>query len=71
MDQSSLGSPRSLNSEILIDVEIESTDEQITQQDIQDEEYYLSNRPQQRWKSTAVFFVVSYALRTKRERFLV
>ena len=34
--------------------------------------YYLSNRPQQRWKNTVFLFsVVSYALRTLRERFLV
>ena len=40
MDQSSLGSPRSLDSAILIDVEIEPTDEQNTQQDIQGEELH-------------------------------
>ena len=38
MDQESLGAPRSLDSEILIDVEVESGDEQITQQAVPDEE---------------------------------
>ena len=38
MDQGSLGAPRFLDSEILIDVESESTDEQITQQAVPDEE---------------------------------
>ena len=39
LDQQSLGTPHSLDSEILIDVvEAESTDEQITQQAVRDEE---------------------------------
>ena len=38
LDQESLGAPRSFDSEILTDVENESTDEQITQQAVPDEE---------------------------------
>ena len=38
MDQESLGAPRSLDSEILIEVEVVSSDEQITQQAVPDEE---------------------------------